>query len=260
MPEHTNLAFNENQTGQDRVPKYTAVAAALTQAIRAGEYRPGDLLPSEPELTRRFGVSRHTVRSALRSLYEKGLIVSQRGRGSIVQATSVAPRYTQSWDTIEDVLQYAHKTPREIGDREKIVVDRSLADWLGCAPGYEWWTIRTKRRSEPGGVVIASSQIWVPGEFGDAVTELGSSAEPLFVLIEQLHHCTFAEIRQAVFITRADAYEANDLDIEIGTPVMCIERRFSDERGGLLELSRTVHPEEHFRYETNLRRVVGGNN
>lgn len=240
-----------------RVPKYSAVAAALVEAIRAGQYRPGDLLPSEPELTRRFGVSRHTVRAALRSLYEKGLILSQRGRGTVVQAAAVTPRYSHACDSIEDVLQYAAATPRQVISRRRLTVDEPLAAALDCASGYPWWEIHTSRRREPGGPVVASSLIWVPDEFADAVAGMDATDEPLFVLIERLHGCTFAEVRQAISMASASALEAQDLDVEPGAAVMCVERRFVDERGGLLELSRTVHPPESFRYEMSLRRVIG---
>ena len=240
----------------EATPKYAVVAAQLIGAIRDGTYGPGDLLPSEPELTRRFEVSRHTVRAALRSLNEKGLIVSQRGRGSVVQATAIEPRYVQAWDSIEDVLQYAHETPREIVTSTRVMIDDERAESIGCVPGYHWWEIHTRRRSKVDGPYIASSKIWVPDAFGDAVAELENSSEPLFVLLEQLHQCTFAEIRQSICIAETDSLEASDLKLETGTPVMCVERRFYDERGGLLEVSRTVHPGEDFRYETSLRRVV----
>ena len=92
------------------VHKYSAIASKLIGQIRNGEYRAGDLLPSEPELSRQFRVSHHTIRAALRSPYEKGLIVSQRGRGSIVQATSIEPRYSSACDSIEDVLLRAATT------------------------------------------------------------------------------------------------------------------------------------------------------
>jgi len=239
------------------VPKYAAVASELVQQIRAGKYAPGDLLPSEPELTRRFGVSRHTVRAALRSLYEKGLVVSQRGRGTIVQDVSAAPRYSHGCDTIEDVLQYAAATPRHIASARRLLVDETLGEQLGCAPGYPWWEIHTRRHGDRGGPVIASSLIWVPDEFADAVAALETSDEPLFVLIERMHASTFAEIRQAVFVAHANAREADDLGVEPGAAVMCVERRFIDERGGLLEVSRTVHPPESCRFETKLRRVIG---
>lgn len=253
----TPIAPDKTGNGEAVRPKYSTVAAELSEAIRGGTYRPGDLLPSEPELTRRFGVSRHTVRAALRSLSEKGLIVSQRGRGSIVQAASVPPRYTQACDSIEDVLQYAQATPRQIPSRRRIVVDDALAEWLGCAPGYPWWEIHTRRQREAGGPMIASSLIWVPDEFADAVAALEATDEALFVLVERLHGCTFAEIRQALSMTNADPREAEDLGVDTGAAVMCVERRFTDARGGLLEVSRTVHPAETFRYETSLRRVVG---
>lgn len=237
--------------------KYSVVAGALVEEIREGKYAPGDLLPSEPELTRRFGVSRHTVRAALRSLYEKGLVVSQRGRGTIVQEAPVTPRYSHACDSVEDVLQYAAATPRQVVSCRRVIVDEALAERLGCATGYPWWEIHTCRRREPGGPVVASSLIWVPDEFADAVATIESSDEPLFVVIERLYGCNFAEIRQSVSMATASLIEAEDLNVELDAPVMCVERRFVDERGGLLEISRTVHPPESFRFEMKLRRVIG---
>ncbi len=244
-------------TQKSAVPKYSAVASALVERIRAGTYRPGDLLDSETALTHQFGVSRHTVRAALRSLYEKGLIVSQRGRGTVVQKAAVHPRYTYACDSFEDVLQYAATTPRDLLGRRRVVVDEARAEWLGCAAGYPWWVIHTLRRREAGGAVLASSLIWVPEAFGAAVDDIEHTDEPLFLAIERRFGCNFAQIRQAITVTAADAQEAADLGLEPGAPVMCVERRFIDERGGLLEVSRSVHPSESFRYETSLRRVIG---
>mgnify|MGYP000701547185 CR=1 FL=1 len=125
--------------------KYAFVAADLAEKIRQGTYRPGDLLPSEPELTRYFGVSRHTVRAALRSLSDRGLIVSQRGRGSIVQDAVVTPRYTQACDSIEDVLQYAQSTRREIVSRRRFVDRKSVVKGksVGMGGGRGVTQIRT---------------------------------------------------------------------------------------------------------------------
>ncbi|MGR9091334.1 MAG: GntR family transcriptional regulator [Gammaproteobacteria bacterium] len=253
----SSTAKRNSASATTDVPKYTAVATELVEEIRAGKYVPGDLLPSEPELTRRFGVSRHTVRAALRSLYEKGLVVSQRGRGTIVQDAAVAPRYSHACDTVEDVLQYAAATPRRVVSCRRLIVDEALGEQLGCAAGYPWWEIHTSRQRDPGGPVVASSLIWVPDEFADAVAAIETSDEPLFVVIGRMHGCNFAEIRQAVSVAMASTREARDLDIPPGTAVMCVERHFIDERGGLLEVSRTVHPPESYCFEMKLRRVIG---
>lgn len=59
---------------------YQRVAADLRREIVDGQIGPGGKLPTEPELTKRFGVSRNTVRQATRLLIEEGLIKSVRGR------------------------------------------------------------------------------------------------------------------------------------------------------------------------------------
>ncbi|TCO73037.1 phosphonate metabolism transcriptional regulator PhnF [Rhodovulum euryhalinum] len=65
---------------------WTSIAATLTGEIGAGRYRPGDKLPTEAELARRFGVNRHTLRRALAALAGDGLIHTRRGAGVYVAA------------------------------------------------------------------------------------------------------------------------------------------------------------------------------
>lgn len=60
-------------------PAYEQVAAQLRELILEGRLRPGDRLPSETRLTEMFGVSRGTVREALRALASRDLVVTTRG-------------------------------------------------------------------------------------------------------------------------------------------------------------------------------------
>jgi GntR family transcriptional repressor for pyruvate dehydrogenase complex len=62
--------------GVNRLPLYLQVAEQIRQAIMAGDFAPGDELPTERELGETFGVSRASVREALRSLRAEGLILS----------------------------------------------------------------------------------------------------------------------------------------------------------------------------------------
>lgn len=63
------------------------VVSSLVQAIVAGEYAAGDLLPSEPELCERYSVSRTVVREAVKIIEDKGLVIVIQGRGSTVLAS-----------------------------------------------------------------------------------------------------------------------------------------------------------------------------
>lgn len=64
---------------------WTAIRDRLTGEIAAGHYAPGDRLPTEADLSARFGVNRHTVRRALQDLAATGTVISRRGAGVFVQ-------------------------------------------------------------------------------------------------------------------------------------------------------------------------------
>ena len=70
-----------------RTPIWKSIAATLTAEIAEAHYAPGEKLPTEASLAARFGVNRHTVRHALASLSESGLIHTRRGAGAFVAQT-----------------------------------------------------------------------------------------------------------------------------------------------------------------------------
>lgn len=69
-----------------RATIWTTIAETLTGEIARGHYLPGDQLPTESELSARFGVNRHTLRRALAAMAEAGTVRSRRGAGVFVTA------------------------------------------------------------------------------------------------------------------------------------------------------------------------------
>lgn len=69
-----------------RIAIWKSIADTLVAEIAEGHYQPGDRLPSEADLSARFGVNRHTVRHALAALAEAGTVRSRRGAGVFVAA------------------------------------------------------------------------------------------------------------------------------------------------------------------------------
>lgn len=74
-----------------KLPIWKSIADTLAAEIAAGHYRPGDRLPSEADLSARFGVNRHTVRHAIAALVDAGTLRTRRGAGVFV--TSVPTDY-----------------------------------------------------------------------------------------------------------------------------------------------------------------------
>lgn len=70
-----------------RTPIWKSIAATVSAEIGDGLYLPGDKLPTEAQLSARFGVNRHTVRHALGDLVERGIVHTRRGAGAFVAQT-----------------------------------------------------------------------------------------------------------------------------------------------------------------------------
>ncbi|MFN9937993.1 MAG: GntR family transcriptional regulator, partial [bacterium] len=87
-------------------PLYQAITHQLAEEIRTGVLPVGGLLPPELELCRRFDASRHTVREALRTITERGLVVRRPGAGSVVVASEPPTAFTQSVSSVEELMNY----------------------------------------------------------------------------------------------------------------------------------------------------------
>ena len=103
----------------DPRPPYVQLADELRQAITAGDYEPGDLLPSTRKLAATHGIAQLTVQHALRVLRDEGLVISQAGRGTFVQDPKT-PREPSADDraaSLEDKLDAALRMLAETNAR-----------------------------------------------------------------------------------------------------------------------------------------------
>src|ERR1700722_19184205 len=83
------MSWNEGNLSPDASPLWRQIADRLRRSIATGEFRPGDVLPSETEINATFQVSRATARASLERLRQEGLIRRQSGRGSTVLAPKI---------------------------------------------------------------------------------------------------------------------------------------------------------------------------
>jgi GntR family transcriptional regulator len=236
------------------LPKHSLVADALTSEIVDGKYAIGGRLPSETQLSQHFGVSRQTVRAALRTLQQLGLVSSQQGVGTVVRDTRVQSRYSHSLGSAEDLLQYATSTRVKVLDREEIEVGEALAAQFGCRPGEHWWRVRTLRLNKPGLGVVAYSEIHIPLAFGAILKEPIKSSVPLFMLIEQRFNERIEEIQQEITcIARLSTHECGQLELAPGSAGMEITRRYIGRNGRVVEVARSVHPPGLFKYSMRVQ-------
>lgn len=233
--------------------KHALIAQALSNDIQQGKYKVGDLLPSEPELSTAFGVSRHTVRMALRTLHELGLTVSHQGVGTQVNHDKVQTSYNYAFNSASDLMQYATKTSFRVVDTMQVVVDAKLAEYLGCKPNELWWRVRTVRYERDASAPIAYSEIYVPLAFGAAVTGIESSREPIFALIEKHFNERVDEVQQDITAIALTSEEARHLGQKSNSPGLEITRRYFGRGRRPFEVARSVHPRNSFKYSMRVK-------
>lgn len=237
--------------------KHALIAEALSSDIQGGRYKVGDLLPSEAELGAAFGVSRHTVRIALRTLHSLGLVISQQGVGTLVNKDQLTSRYSHAFNSASDLLQYATSTKPRVIDTTQIVVDPERSDYLGCRPGEHWWRIRTLRFAATGLAPVAYSEIHIPLAFGAVLADIPKSKHPIFALIEQRFHESIVEIRQDICAITVNNVEADYLEVPRKAPGLEITRRYIGKNGRTLEAARSVHPSGSFKYSMDVQLQLG---
>ncbi|HEY1414148.1 MAG TPA: phosphonate metabolism transcriptional regulator PhnF [Rhodopila sp.] len=120
---------------QDGVALWRQIAEQVRGDIASRQYKPGMRLPTEAELSARFGVNRHTVRRALEELSRDGLVRVEQGRGSFV-AEDVLDYTVEARTRFSEWIRKHNKEPSGIVRQlREIPADRRVADGLGLRSG-----------------------------------------------------------------------------------------------------------------------------
>ena len=225
----------------DLQPRYATVATALAADILDGRRSVGEMLPAEGELCATFGVSRSTVREALRRLRELGLVEAFKGVGTRVVSNQPRSNYVLAAHSIADVMGYAGPTRLEVTSRETVRASADLAHQLGCAIGTSWCHVAGIRRPEGQGPAISCVDLYIAAEFAKIADDPALVTTAAYRLIAQQLGITVAEIRQEIAAIALDKTQATILASQPGRPGLHIRRRFYAADGRLLEATLNVH-------------------
>src|ERR1700712_5296590 len=118
------------------VPLHAQISAAMRREIRAGAWPAHHRLAAEPDLAVSYRVSRGTLRRALRTLIEEGLLVQVRGRGTFVVSPSLGQTIGQELLSLSEGLAREGITSRsEVLSQDVELPSDAIAGLLGLATG-----------------------------------------------------------------------------------------------------------------------------
>ncbi len=219
-----------------RLPRHAAVSNALRLQIEEREILPGDLLPSEGDLCRSFGVSRSVVRQALSTLEREGLVRKSQGRGTTVL---VRPELHRDPRWIAGLSTQMARLGSRVATR---VLSHGLEDVPTHVRGLAGsQALRVERLRLVDGEPTAFIRTWLPRELRD---ELPARCLVNASLHEQLR------VRAGLVVTggrrhiRAIAARppiAGLLKVDPGAPLLLLEGESRDQGGTVIEVFSTWH-------------------
>ena len=121
----------------DNRPLYVRAEEALKELL--GGYEAGDQLPPEPQLAEQLGISRSTLREALRSFEERGRIDRRQGVGTFVLAHSGTLLIESGLESLESIDSLARRKGLDVSNRNlsirEGVANAQVAETLNIAAG-----------------------------------------------------------------------------------------------------------------------------
>jgi len=229
-----------------------SLAQELRQRIRAGEWRPGERMPSEPELARRRTVSRSTMRAAITLLEEEGFVNRKHGSGTYVTHRPALPNELGRNFGVTSMIASTGLEPGTVEESAGAEpAPAAVAETLGVAVGDEVSTLRRVRTADGRRVVDVTDWCRMDHLAPDDLPEAGSIYAALAARGLAVDHGV-AHLTPR----NADGDLARRLGVPRGTLLLTIDQIDRTADGVAVLVSREHHLADAFTF-TLLRRGPG---
>lgn len=214
---------------------YRQIATQLIEEIQQGVWSVGRKLPTEQALVERFGVSRNTVREALRELQNFGYLSKQRGTRSTVIRAEADSSFLNSIRSVDELLEYVHATHGTMLSIDRVILMEDQARQLNAAAGSEWVRLQLVRRRDPSAPPFCYSEAYLAPQFADAVETLGPSFD-IHRAVEARYGIVIGRVIQEIEAIAASEAVALKLQVPTSSPVLLARTTFHSIDGEVVEI------------------------
>jgi GntR family transcriptional regulator len=234
-------------------PKYHRLEADLRRRMSAGEYAVGSVLPPEHELSRMYGVSRHTVRAALGRMQADRLIERGAGRGTFVLPQHDRVRFYLDRSFTQQMAELGLVASSRVLQAETGVITEDDPDPLRRQQGASCFRLTRIRMggSEPIGVQRTTV---LTRRCPDFETH-DFARESVYEVLARHYQLMAKEIHHSVGAAIANAREAKLLGTRRGDPLLLVNTTALLEGGEILEYTASRYRADRYEYST--RHVFG---
>ncbi|MCD2515946.1 GntR family transcriptional regulator [Massilia sp. G4R7] len=250
VPPHSSDAASTDASPSFR-PLYQQIKALITQSLQSGEWKPGELMPSEVELAGRFKVSQGTVRKAIDELAAENLVVRRQGKGTFVASHAEERAHFRFLRLMPDEGVPHHPDNRFIAVL-RIRATAEVARLLELNSGDT--VVYIKRVQSFDGVPTILEELWLPGALFKGLTaeRLVEYKGPMYGLFESEFGTRMIRATEKIRAVSADAQAAEHLKVAEGTPLLCADRVSFSYGDKPVELRRGIYSTARHHYQNEL--------
>jgi GntR family transcriptional regulator len=204
-------------------PLYQQIKALITQSLQSGEWKPGELIPSEVELASRFKVSQGTVRKAIDELALENLVVRRQGKGTFV-ATHHEVRAQFRFLRLMPDIGEPHHPENKVIEVKRLRAPAEVARLLEIKSADS--VIFIKRVQSFDGTPTILEELWLPGLIFKGLTaeRLIEYKGPMYGLFETEFGTRMIRATEKIRAVNADEGIAELLNVAPVTPLLSVER------------------------------------
>lgn len=228
------------------VPLHHQIQRVLRSKIETGDWGSEEKLPTEMELVRRFRVSRNTIREALGTLEQDGLIVRHRRRGTFVHGKRPP---ADSRATITNLV-LGYEANVSVIRAVTVPAPAHVVPFLRVARGQP---LRQFVRMEAvGGRALAVVVNYMTMDIGQRVRPNDLRRYSMLAFLRDRLKIPLGVIRQSIEARLPDVEVASLLGIDLTQPVLYIRVMVSDKQGNPVEIADNFYRADRYRYEVEV--------
>ncbi len=235
-------------------PLYQQIKGLILQSLQAGEWKPGEAIPSEMDLAARFRVSQGTVRKAIDELAAENLVVRRQGKGTFVATHSeqhVQYRFLKLMPDTGD-LDSEGPAQRTVVECKRVRASAEVARALQLRTGDP--VVQMRRVLAFGGVATIVEDLWLPGVAfkGLNAEQMAGYQGPTYAMYEADFGVQMVRAEEKIRAVAADDQAALLLKVEQGMPLLSVERVAYTYNDTPMELRRGLYRTDTHHYRNEL--------
>ncbi|HTK12145.1 MAG TPA: GntR family transcriptional regulator [Ktedonobacteraceae bacterium] len=234
------------------VPRYYQLKEIMRGKMSSGEWKPGDLIPSERELSEQYGISRMTARQAITELVNEGLFFREQGKGTFVSQHKITQQLIRLTGFTEDMRARGQRPETRVLSASMLPADELTAERLRIHPGQSIFNLQRLRLADSEPLAVEVSQISFIG--CERLLDEDLEQNSLYRLLETRYGLTLVEAEQELEAGLVTEEEASFLNVAVGSPALYTRRTTYAERDQPIEYARAVYCGGKYTFYTSMKR------